>query len=141
MSQWKCKICGKDTNSKYRTLCDKHLKEWTLEHCKNNSKKANEIRWKNHQYCYRANGYIMIKVKDHPFANKRGYVYQHRLIMEKNLKRYLTPEEIVHHKDGIKTNNDFSNLVMFRSTGEHTSYHLLRGEIVDYKNRRLKHGR
>jgi hypothetical protein len=56
------------------------------------------------------NGYIFVKVRNHPFANYGGYVREHRLIMEKALNRLLRPWEIVHHKDGNTINNVFSNL-------------------------------
>ena len=46
-------------------------------------------------------GYILIYKPKHPFATQNGYVFEHRLVMEKHLGRYRTPEEIVHHK-GIK---------------------------------------
>lgn len=63
-------------------------------------------------------GYIMIKQRDHPNANARGYVFEHRLIMEKKLGRYLTIDEVVHHLDGNKMNNDINNLIMM-SQSEH----------------------
>ena len=46
-------------------------------------------------------GYISIFYPDHPYSSKSGYIREHRLVMEKHIGRYLTPEEIVHHK-GIK---------------------------------------
>lgn len=49
-------------------------------------------------------------------------VRAHRLIMENILGRPLTQYEIVHHKDGNKTNNDPSNLeILTRSV--HTKLH------------------
>jgi len=54
-------------------------------------------------------GYICILKPDHPNAC-RGYVYEHRYVMEQKLGRLLTSNEIVHHKDGNKTNNKISNL-------------------------------
>ena len=38
------------------------------------------------------------------------YEYEHRMIMQKYLGRDLTPDELVHHIDGDKTNNKIENL-------------------------------
>jgi hypothetical protein len=43
--------------------------------------------------------------------------------MEAKLGRYLTPEEVVHHIDGDKENNDPDNLMLFANNGEHTRFH------------------
>ena len=60
---------------------------------------------------YKQNGYVLAKAPYHPSANKRGYVPLHRLVMENQLGRYLTPrKELVHHIDGNRENNDLSNL-------------------------------
>jgi hypothetical protein len=56
-------------------------------------------------------GYIMILKRDHPNANARGYVHEHRLVMESKLGRNLGKNEIVHHLDGDKKNNCIDNLV------------------------------
>lgn len=49
-------------------------------------------------------------------------VQQHRKVMEDYLGRKLRPDEIVHHKDHNRANNDISNLeVMTRS--EHSRLH------------------
>jgi len=39
-------------------------------------------------------------------------MFEHRLVMEQHLGRYLLPTEIVHHRDSNRQNNDISNLEM-----------------------------
>lgn len=68
--------------------------------------------------------YYKILCRDHPFANKSGHVYEHRLVMEKKLGRYLQPSEEVHHIDGNGFNNDPDNL-MLTTHSQHTSLHKL----------------
>jgi hypothetical protein len=50
-------------------------------------------------------------------------VYEHRLVMEKHLGRYLKPEEVVHHIDGNPGNNVLDNLMLFPNDGEHSAHH------------------
>lgn len=69
-----------------------------------------------------AGRYLGILRPHHKFAYKSGYVYLHRYIMELMLGRYLTPEEVVHHIDGNKENNEESNLMLFASNSEHTIF-------------------
>lgn len=64
-------------------------------------------------------GYRFVLKRDHPHANKHGYVQEHRLVVEEHLGRFLLPSEVVHHKDGNHANNDISNLEVFSSNGEH----------------------
>lgn len=66
-----------------------------------------------------ADGYMLVKVPGHPHANASGYVREHRLVMEKVLRRYLSPTEVVHHKDANKLNNVPSNLEVFPTNGDH----------------------
>ena len=72
----------------------------------------------------KVNGYILIYKPEHPFAKKSGYIFEHRLVMEKFLGRYLLPEERVHHDNDVKDDNRIENLSLFLNTKRHLKYHL-----------------
>lgn len=62
----------------------------------------------------------------HEYQDRNGYTkvfvpkYKHRMIAERLLKRRLSSDEAVHHIDGMKWNNDPSNLcVMDKMKHEH----------------------
>lgn len=67
-------------------------------------------------------GYYRVFVPDHPFASADGFVLKHRLIMERAIGRYLLPGEVVHHKNGIRTDNRIENLQLMTKR-EHDAYH------------------
>ncbi len=79
--------------------------------------------WKGGRNINPHTGYVMIYQKGHPNANKINQVKEHRLVMERFLGRYLTDREVVHHNNGIKTDNRVENLTMFSNGGRHTAYH------------------
>lgn len=64
-------------------------------------------------------GYVRLHLPDHPDANPRGYVLEHRLVMERKLGRRLLPEEVVHHINQIKDDNREENLELFASNADH----------------------
>lgn len=82
---------------------------------------------RNHNYkggSIASNGYKLIYVgKDHHLADIRGYAYEHRVKAEMKIGRCLRPGEQVHHKDGNKLNNDFSNLKVVKSRRHHMVFH------------------
>ena len=55
-------------------------------------------------------GYILVKWPEHPRAHKDGYVFEHILVLEEKLGRPLRPEEISHHRNGIRSVNRPENL-------------------------------
>lgn len=63
-------------------------------------------------------------VPEHPKATKNGYVLLHRVVMENHLGRLLNADEIVHHIDKNKKNNNITNLQLMTQK-EHNHYHRL----------------
>lgn len=68
-------------------------------------------------------GYIMIRKPDHPFCSSRGYVREHRLIIEQQIGRYLLPEEVGHHINEIVVDNRPENLMAFATNSAHNRFH------------------
>lgn len=82
-------------------------------------------------------GYVRVLRTDHPFNNK-GYVYEHRLVMEDHLGRILKPHEVIHHINEIKHDNRVSNFFL-TTVPEHSAIHRegKRDRMESAKSRRL----
>lgn len=61
-------------------------------------------------------------VPEHPFANKSGYVLEHRIIMENELGYIIPPGYVVHHINENKKDNRIENLQLM-TTKEHNTLH------------------
>lgn len=89
-----------------------------------------------------AHGYVLLHAPDHPHADYKGRVREHRLVMERKLGRYLEPGEVVDHIDGNTSNNDPSNLRLFASNAEHLRV-TLAGRVPNWSEdgrRRIQEG-
>lgn len=71
-----------------------------------------------------SHGYVVTYVgRHHHLSRGRKYAYEHRLVAERMLGRRLLPGEVVHHRDGDKTNNAPENLEVLPSNGHHHHTH------------------
>lgn len=115
-----CCVCGSPT-----------LKD--VSNAKNGSKaccsrecQSNLIKTPNgNKIMKRGNGdsHVMIKMVEHPFANRAGYIAEHRYLIEKQLGRFLTVKERVHHINLIKEDNRLENLVLCKDASQHFKAH------------------
>lgn len=142
----KCPICGKAFHIKPSRI-KKAKEHYCSQKCFYESKRESMKGPKNHQYGLRGKlnssweggrhlstyGYIVVYSPQHPFARKNDLVFEHRLVAEKYLlteensveingKRYLAPGYVVHHKNGIKTDNRPENLQIM-TLSEHQTFH------------------
>lgn len=95
------------------------------------------------------NGYVYVSA---PVGHPQGkvlpgknvpYVFEHRLVLEQKLGRYLLPEERVDHIDGLTLHNHPDNLRLFPSNAEHLRA-TLTGQVpqwseAGYDNMVLRH--
>lgn len=104
-----------------KRMLGRHRNEATKKKISETRRTRHNNNWKGGRYKDKY-GYIQVLVFGHPSIVGR-YIREHRLIMEKHLGRYLTPLEIVHHKDGNKQNNKIENLQLFKNNSEHSLHY------------------
>lgn len=131
-----CKVCGKHVE-KWVAPSRRARGQDTLEYCSRTCAGvgrcgSNHHRWKGGTRKDK-DGYVLVYKPDHP-SSRRGYIRQHRLIMESMIGRYLTDTEVVHHKNDNPSDNRIENLELYDSNARHKS-------DDSKKRKRDRHGR
>jgi len=124
-----CPLCGTSEN----LITYKYSK--FLGYCKTcmYRKKRRNHTYKTGKYLD-GDGYVRVSgQQEHPRASNSGSVYEHILVMEKKLGRYVTRDEIIHHKDGNKQNNKLNNLKV-TTHKNHMSHHGKQGNFKNLDN-------
>ena len=78
--------------------------------------------WKGGRRKHRE-GYIRIFSPTHPNKDCDGYIFEHRLVIEKHIGRTLLKSEVVHHINSNHSDNRIENLMLFNNNGEHIRLH------------------
>lgn len=79
-------------------------------------------------------GYVMLLMKEHPHVDSKGYVYEHRVIMERHLGRILESWEHIHHINGIRDDNRLDNLQVVTNQKHRTQDTWRDGYTQGYKD-------
>lgn len=82
-----------------------------------------------------SSGYVMVSAPGHPRAHTQGnYVFEHILIAERALGKFLPKGAVIHHVDGDKANNAPNNLVICQDNNYHRLLHIRTRGLKEYGN-------
>ena len=119
-----CVVCGKEPLRATQTTCSNDCKYKnqsvatkgrTLNTGRTHFKKGQEA----HNFIGQQpteKGYVILYRPEHPTANRRGYVREHRYVMEVHLGRTLTGDENIHHLNGVRHDNRIENLELWSTS-------------------------
>lgn len=85
-------------------------------------RKRNDYEFGGHEK-KRRDGYIKVYAPNHPHCTSDGYVMKHILVMEREIGRYMTKDECVHHINRIRDDNRIENLRLMTKSN-HISMHM-----------------
>lgn len=102
------KECGTGNTTISRWLARFEIRK--IKPYKGSRKGPENPYWNGGRYKDNSSGYIWVYNPKHPSCTKKGYVLEHRLVMEKFISRYLRSNEIIHHRNKLKNDNRIENL-------------------------------
>jgi HNH endonuclease len=119
----KCNLCDKKAISLTPIVCcSMHYMRWYRH-------KTFEDPY--HKPHLSKTGYLRITILK-PGEKRGERILLHRHLMQEHLKRKLTKDEIVHHIDGNKLNNDIKNLLVISQSEHVKKYDAGRKKLIDW---------
>lgn len=109
-----CKVDGCNRKHGAKGYCSAHYNQMYC-HGKITSEKIRV----NKGIFRRNDGYVVTLRYDHSMADKKGWVKRANLVWEENTGHIVKKGEIVHHKNGDRSDDSFKNLELFKSNSEH----------------------
>lgn len=122
-----------------RGFAEKYVKRFQIPHCNKTGPRnaSGHPNWGGGRIVDK-NGYVKIYMPEHPYCERQrnrrkrlygrtsvcNYVYEHHLVIEKQIGRFLKDGEVVHHKNKVKDDNRIENLELFSSNAEHLACEL-----------------
>jgi hypothetical protein len=110
-----CEVCGKEF-TRPPSVFRKGKGKYCSQKCANGKPRSKSKHFKQ-------NGYVYIKDYNHPRRSNQNLIAEHRLVVEKEIGRYLKKWEVVHHINHIKTDNNLQNLFLCGTELEHRKVH------------------
>ena len=112
-----------------RNIPDKQLRN--INNCFHCQKQTKNKKYCS-QKCYAQNitkpfvikkGYKKLLLPNHHRADKKGYTFEHIVVMENHIGRLIKFPEEIHHIDKNGLNNNIENLLLCKNHKEHMQYH------------------
>src|SRR5665213_2329427 len=107
----RCPICRSPEKVKCKCGALKQPTSASCYPCRNDALNQNG-NWKGGKTLHKR-GYVMRRSPGHPRAGSNPYVFEHILVIESVIGRYLVAGETVHHLNGVRNDNRPENLELW----------------------------